>query len=131
MSKLRQTVIASAAVAALALPGAAQAAGPHWQTKATFSGSKLQVCKVKVAGGWKVKGRVDGRKAKMKTYGSLIVTKKGQTTKTWQGSARAHHLGKAGSVKLPSKTGYGLEFSMGNGGAGYGGTLKITKIGRC
>ncbi len=132
MSKLRNTVIATAAAAAMVVPGTAQAAGPHWQTKATFSGAKLQVCKVKVPGAWKVRARIDGRKSKEKIYGSLIVTKKGQTTKkNWQGTAAAHRIGKAGAIKVPAKAGYSLMLGMGNGGSGFGAPLKVKKINHC
>ncbi|HEX7740005.1 MAG TPA: hypothetical protein VF426_10205 [Marmoricola sp.] len=134
MSRIRQcAVVSGVAMAALVAPAGAQAATPHWHTIDKIAGAKLQVCKVHAKAGWKIKGRVDGRKAAGKTTGSLTVTYKNAPTKRhWtSGWVKAHHVGKAGSVVLPRKAGYKVTFALGTNAMGDGGVVGAKKIGRC
>ena len=66
---------AVAALTTLALAGSvvnAQAAGRDWKTLATTAGGKIQACKVATtdSGPWKIKLRVDARKATSQVKGS-------------------------------------------------------------
>ena len=134
VSRIRQcAVVSGVAMAALVAPAGAQAASPHWHTIDKIAGAKLQVCKVHVKAGWKIKARVDGRRATSKTSGLLTVTHKGEPTKRhWtSGWVKAHHVGKAGSVVLPRKAGYKVMFGIGTSGMGDGGVAGAKKIGRC
>src|SRR4051794_15671480 len=113
MRNLSRAVAVAAAAVAVTVPSfsAAQAAaGNDWKTLSTYEGGKIQACKVATkSGDWKVKLRVDARKATSKVAGSAYVMKDADTVDTWKsGWVRKGDVSAAGIVRLPRGAAYTL-----------------------
>ena len=131
----------AAAVAALALTlsapalGAAQASGNQWKTLATVAGGKIQACKVATTetGPWKVKLRVDARRATTAVNGSAFVTKnQTDTAQHWKsGFIGKGKVSDTGVVKLARGKAYDLGAGIGTHNMGNGGSFRAGQIPHC
>jgi len=131
----------AAAVAALALTlsapalGAAQASGNNWKTLASVAGGKIQVCKVATTdtGPWKVKLRVDARRATTAVNGSAFVTKNEQNTdQHWKsGFIAKGRVSPTGVVKLTRGKAFALGAGIGTHNMGDGGSFRAGQIPHC
>jgi hypothetical protein len=128
---------ASAALALLLCGPAASAAarGNDWQTIVKVSRGKVQACKVPTTedGPWKVKLRVNARKATTSVRGIAQVDKNNHALdRTWKtGWIDPGQVSKVGSVRLPRGSAYTLEVGIDSGSAGSGAALSARSIGRC
>jgi hypothetical protein len=135
MRNLSRAVAVAAVAAAVTVPsfGAAHAA-TTWKTLSTFNGGKIQACKVATTttGPWKVKLRVDARKAASKVNGSTYVTKGADEVGSWRsGWVAKGNVSPVGSVKLPRGSAYALNAGIATANAGNGGTFKAGNIPGC
>lgn len=132
----RIAVLAAVALALTATPlSAANAGGYHWKTMSTIIGAKVQACKVPTTktGPWRVRVRVDARKATDTVQGSAFL-KKGDTytTKGWRSAPVApHRISKVGTAKLPRGKKYTLSIGIGTSGMGNGGDFRPKQIPHC
>src|SRR5690242_20028108 len=112
MRNLSRVAAVAAAAVAVTVPsfGAAQAAPNDWKTMSTFDGAKIQACKVEAkSGAWKVKLRVDARKARSKVSGTGYVFKGDETLATWRsGWVRKGNVSTVGTLALPRGAAYTL-----------------------
>ncbi|WP_148575619.1 hypothetical protein [Nocardioides caldifontis] len=135
MRNLSRTLAVAAATVAITVPsfGAAQAAGNDWKTLSTFDGGKVQACKVATkSGDWKVKLRVDARKAKSKVTGMAYVTKNGDELANWtSGWVKKGKVSSVGTVKLPRGKAYTLDAGIGGTNAGNGASFKAKNVPGC
>jgi hypothetical protein len=136
MRNLSGAVAVAALAVALTVPsfGAAQASGNNWKTLSTYNGGKIQACKVATTttGPWKVKLRVDARKAASKMNGSAHVTKGADELGSWKsGWVPKGDVSAVGSVKLPRGSAYALSAGIATANAGNGGTFKAGNIPGC
>jgi hypothetical protein len=53
------------------LVAAAPSASAAWKTQHTFHGAKVQLCKARMSGGWRVKVRLDNRNGKHVHHGAV------------------------------------------------------------
>jgi hypothetical protein len=135
-----RTTPRAAVVAALTLTlsttalGAAQASGKDWKTLSTFNGGKIQACKVATTktGPWKVRLRVDGRKASSKVQGSAFVSKNAETVDHWRsGWVARGDVSDVGTVKLPRGSAYTLNAGIATSQAGNGASFTAGQIRAC
>jgi hypothetical protein len=126
---------AAAAVAITTTVAAPASAAISWGTLSVLEGSKLQACKVSVRDGqaWKVKLRVNGEAAEIRTKGRAVAVHDGATTdRRWRsGWVAAGHTSAVGAVLVPRRAGWTLEFAHSGDELGSGGGTSPGSLRRC
>lgn len=127
---LRALVLAVVApLVAVSFALLASPAEAAWTTNTTVHDAKVQVCKVKREGGWKIKLRVDNRKADHGHYGTLFRMRGDHRTsvKVWARRGKVSEL-----TSLRARKGDSLETMVSErNGVGAGGGIPIGAIARC
>jgi hypothetical protein len=126
---------AAAAVAITTTVAAPASAANSWGLLSNLDGSKLQACKVSVRDGqaWKVKLRVNGEAAELRTKGRAVALHDGAVTdRRWRsGWVAAGHTSAVGAVLIPRQAGWTLEFSHSADEFGGGGEASPGALRRC
>ena len=135
---VRTRLAIGSAAAALAITtgvAAPASAADTWGKLSGLEGSKLQACKVSVRDGqaWKVKLRVNGAAADVRTQGKAMALHQGEATdRRWRsGWVAPGDISAVGAVLVPRRPGWGLEFQHSTDESGAGGGLGLGDVRRC
>jgi hypothetical protein len=135
-----KTSLRAAAAAALALglalpAGSADAGAVSWTKLVNLHGAKVQGCKMPTTkhGPWKVKVRVDARKAATAVHGSAEVDKGEHVV---DGPWRTHLLqpgtmSKVHTLRVPRGKAFRLQAGLENETTGVASAGSVSAIGRC
>jgi hypothetical protein len=115
--------------------GAADAASSDWMTVTKLAGARLQACKVATTkdGPWKVKLRVNARKATRSVRGSAQVLKGSRTVGSpWQTAwISPGEVSRVGSVRMPRGSAYALDVELESDGSATGAAAPASGIRHC
>ena len=127
---------AAALVVGLSLPaGAADARANHWTTVVNLHGAKVQACKVPTTkhGPWKIKVRVDARKATTAVRGAAEVDKGDHVV---AGPWKPHRLqpgamSKVHTMRMPRGPAYTFQGGLETAGVGVASAGPASGISHC
>lgn len=80
MTSRLTALIVAVGLALAGLVATAPSASAAWKTQHTFHGAKVQLCKARMAGGWRIKVRVDNRNGDHVHHGSIGRTRGNRST---------------------------------------------------
>lgn len=126
----RPTALAAAVGLTLGLLVAtAPSASAAWQTQQTFHGAKVQLCKVRISGGWRIKVRLDNRRGDHVHHGAVGRDRNGRYTGVQVRAA----AGRISSVKsVTYRAGDDLSWGGGEGeGINFGDMTTPGRISAC
>ncbi|KRF17029.1 hypothetical protein ASG90_06755 [Nocardioides sp. Soil797] len=118
------TALVAASIAFLATPAQAS-----WTTTTTVHDAKFQLCRVKKNDNWKIKFRVDNRRAKHGHYGTVFRVRGGKTTSFRIWAKRGKF---SGVETLGWRQGDSVDTMISErSGVGAGGGIPMNHIRRC
>lgn len=129
MTSRLTALIVAVGLAFAGLVATAPSASAAWSTQHTFHGAKVQLCKARISGGWRVKVRLDNRNGKHVHHGSVGRTRGNDSVFATVRAA----AGRVSGVKSVTYRA-GDELSWGGGeteGINFGDQARIGRIAAC